>query len=77
MQAVGLRLEENGAVLALGEDGQAPGAKWDQVPASVLQRLDTAANVSRRVVREGWHFSAESFYLNAFTPGNPVWGRIT
>lgn len=46
MQAVGLRLEENGAVLALGEDGQSPGTKWDQVPESVLQRLDTAANVS-------------------------------
>lgn len=45
MQAVGLKLEENGSVLALREDGDAPGAKWDRVPESVLRRLDAAAKV--------------------------------
>ena len=47
MQAVGLRLEENGTVLALREDGCASGAKWNCVPENVLQRLDSAAKVSR------------------------------
>lgn len=51
MQAIGLRLEENGTVLALrevGEDGEkAPqaGGKWERVPDSVLRRLDNAAKV--------------------------------
>ncbi|CAM9466188.1 unnamed protein product [Ectocarpus fasciculatus] len=46
MQAIGLRLEENGTVLALrkeqDEAGRA-GGKWDRVPESVLQRLDASA----------------------------------
>lgn len=45
MQALGLRLEENGTVLALREDGHAAGVKWDRVPESVLRRLDAAAKV--------------------------------
>lgn len=45
MQALGLRLEENGAVLALREDGDSSGVKWDHVSASVLQTLDAAAKV--------------------------------
>ncbi|CBJ33221.1 calmodulin-like myosin-light chain [Ectocarpus siliculosus] len=46
MQAIGLRLEENGTVLALrneqDETGRA-GGKWDRVPESLLQRLDASA----------------------------------
>lgn len=51
MQAIGLRLEENGTVLALWEGAGAGqsvpqvGGKWDRVPDSILQRLDTAAKV--------------------------------
>lgn len=52
MQAIGLRLEENGTVLALREveedqEKGAPqaGGKWERVPDGVLRRLDTAAKV--------------------------------
>lgn len=51
MQAIGLRLEENGTVLALrgveegGEKAPHAGGKWERVPDSVLRRLDTAAKV--------------------------------
>lgn len=51
MQAIGLRLEENGTVLALwggtGSGQTAPQVvgKWDRVPDNILQRLDTAAKV--------------------------------
>lgn len=51
MQAIGLRLEENGTVLALREVEQDPekapraGGKWERVPDGVLRRLDTAAKV--------------------------------
>ncbi|CAM9744831.1 unnamed protein product [Scytosiphon promiscuus] len=55
MQAIGLRLEENGTVLALWEDtrsGQTiPPGKWDRVPDSILQRLDTAAKELAAQVR--------------------------
>eukprot|EP00903_Cladosiphon_okamuranus_P006300 g6178.t1 len=49
MLAIGLRLEENGTVLALREveEGREKttrsGGKWERAPDSVLQRLDTAA----------------------------------
>lgn len=45
MQALGLRLEENGRVLALREDGCTTGKKWERVPESVLRRLDIGAKV--------------------------------
>ncbi len=54
MQAIGLRLEENGTVLALrevveeeggGVKAVGGGGKWDRVPQSTLRRLDTAAKV--------------------------------
>lgn len=45
MQALGMRLEENGTVLALREGGDTSGVKWDRVPAGVLQSLDVAAKV--------------------------------
>lgn len=54
MQAIGLRLEENGTVLALrevveedagGVRAVGGGGKWDRVPQSTLRRLDTAAKV--------------------------------
>lgn len=48
MQAVGLRLEENGTVLALRGDGCASGTKWNCVPGNVLKRLNTAAKVSKQ-----------------------------
>lgn len=56
MQAIGLKLEENGTVLALGEGGGEgegrpaaalrAGGKWERVPETVLRRLDTAAKVN-------------------------------
>lgn len=53
MQAIGLRLEENGTVLALrevDEEGEekalGAGCQWDRVPQSTLRRLDTAAKVT-------------------------------
>lgn len=47
MQAIGLKLEENGTVLALRDDEHhALGAKWDRVPQSVLQKLESASKVS-------------------------------
>lgn len=50
MQAIGLKLEENGTVLALREDGhhtQSP--KWDRVPQSVLKNLESASKVRFRL----------------------------
>lgn len=50
MQAIGLRLEENGTVLALRKEQDETGrtgGKWDRVPESVLRRLDASAKVKR------------------------------
>lgn len=57
MQAVGLRLEENGTVLALREDGCSSGTKWNCVPGNVLKRLNTAAKASRQIQRVAWAIS--------------------
>lgn len=45
MQALGLRLEENGTVLALRGKGESAGTQWETVPHDVLQSLDAAAKV--------------------------------
>lgn len=45
MLALGLRLEENGTVLALREEGHEAGRRWERVPESVLRKLDAGKKV--------------------------------
>lgn len=45
MQALGMRLEENGAALALRGGEDEPGTKWERVPESVLRKLDAGSRV--------------------------------
>lgn len=74
MQAIGLRLEENGTVLALREveEGreQAPraGGKWERVPDSALRNLDTAAKVKQAGVGHGGTSSTRLLARNTPVP---------